>query len=549
MNGHINRSIGTSAVCYFCNETIGNQKLLQNHIIQCGSYLDKCEYCGDWVERKGKASHELRCPKDNSIRKLTMNTLPSRAALGAQLQSTLEDKMKEAQYQSTIENIDYIKRELATMRIVLQEERDKNEQLKYEIDQMRKQYNLSEERNKIVVATMTAMRQTNEEELTNQKLLLSDLNEEINNINMKNQECNNYVIKMDLQLTNLKQIIEHEQNERAQLELVLNNQDGKLRNFSKIEADLEDLKNKKTYETSSMNEQIFTIQRELNELKNLYTQENQTAKKQLQNIQSLHSEIDKNVKSSSELISKLEIIDFEMKSLKIIIEEHSSAIGATETNTNAISEAVSRLQISNEMSEVKQDISKVEVKQDINKAEEKQDIHKAEVKQDIYKAPSEIADVSGHLIWRIDNYQQKFKDSVENKSVLTSRKFLSHKYGYTLQADVNLNGIGKWKGRHLTISVYIIPGEFDPILEWPASMQVDIILKDQTPKRKQSMDIIKMLEIKSNDSEESVSKMSNGSNLNSSDIRKQYIFIPRASLDKLDYTKNDAIFLEFIVKN
>lgn len=39
---------------------------------------------------------------------------------------------------------------------------------------------------------------------------------------------------MDLQLTNLKQIIEHEQNERAQLELVLNNQDGKLRNFNKI---------------------------------------------------------------------------------------------------------------------------------------------------------------------------------------------------------------------------------------------------------------------------------------------------------------------------
>lgn len=72
-------------------------------------------------------------------------------------------------------------------RIVLQEERYKNEQLKNEIDKMRKQYNLSEERNQLVVATMTAMRRTNEEDLTKQKLLLSEIKEEINNINMKNQ--------------------------------------------------------------------------------------------------------------------------------------------------------------------------------------------------------------------------------------------------------------------------------------------------------------------------------------------------------------------------
>lgn len=156
--------------------------------------------------------------------------------------------------------------------------------------------------------------------------------------------------------------------------------------FKIPEADLEDLKSKENYEASATNEQIFTIQRELNELKNLYTQENHTTKQQLQNLESLHNDIDKNVKSSSELISKLEVIDFEMKALKIIVEEHSSAIGATEKNTNAISKAVARLQKSNEISEVKQDISKVEVQEDI---------HKTDQKQDIYKTPSEISDMSG----------------------------------------------------------------------------------------------------------------------------------------------------------
>lgn len=116
---------------------------------------------------------------------------------------------------------------------------------------------------------------------------------------------------------------------------------------------------------------------------------------------------------------------------------------------------------------------------------------------------------SGHLMWRIDCYQQKLKDAIENGSILLSPIFLSSQYGYTLQvkisnyflkysipclslyiyvilqAELNLNGIGKWKGRHLTAAVFIVPGEYDPILSWPANLQADIIFKDQKPQGKE----------------------------------------------------------------
>lgn len=39
---------------------------------------------------------------------------------------------------------------------------------------------------------------------------------------------------MEQQLRNLKEIVNQERNERVQLELVLNNQDGKIRNIQKL---------------------------------------------------------------------------------------------------------------------------------------------------------------------------------------------------------------------------------------------------------------------------------------------------------------------------
>jgi hypothetical protein len=50
---------------------------------------------------------------------------------------------------------------------------------------------------------------------------------------------------------------------------------------------------------------------------------------------------------------------------------------------------------------------------------------------------------------------------------------------------MNLNGIGKWKGRHITCTVRLVGGPYDALLEWPCDLSVNIVLKDQPANRNQ----------------------------------------------------------------
>lgn len=45
--------------------------------------------------------------------------------------------------------------------------------------------------------------------------------------------------------------------------------------------------------------------------------------------------------------------------------------------------------------------------------------------------------------------------------------------------DINLNGIGTWKGRNIIACITVVSGEWDPLLVWPCKLQADIILRDQ----------------------------------------------------------------------
>lgn len=83
---------------------------------------------------------------------------------------------------------------ILNFRNTITEEQDKNMQLKNELETMRRQYKLSEERNQIVVATMTAMRRANEDESISQKIMISEMKNEIKTLQEKNQVLFNNVI-------------------------------------------------------------------------------------------------------------------------------------------------------------------------------------------------------------------------------------------------------------------------------------------------------------------------------------------------------------------
>lgn len=59
--------------------------------------------------------------------------------------------------------------------------------------------------------------------------------------------------------------------------------------------------------------------------------------------------------------------------------------------------------------------------------------------------------------------------------------------------DVNLNGIGTWKGRNLIACITVVPGEWDPLLLWPCKLQADIILRDQAEDLAQVYNIVNSL--------------------------------------------------------
>ncbi|CAG9128607.1 unnamed protein product [Plutella xylostella] len=162
------------------------------------------------------------------------------------------------------------------------------------------------------------------------------------------------------------------------------------------------------------------------------------------------------------------------------------------------------------------------------------------------------------------------------------------------------HGMGKWKGRNITGTVRLLGGPYDPLLQWPCQLTVNIILKDQAADRNQAsgrgatsrarcgcwggpydpllqwpcqltvniilkdqaadrnqaMDIVKSLELRRKSSSkrqdfddpgEGKSTSTETLDKNILQLKRQYIFIPHTSLDKFDYVKNDVMFLEIVV--
>ncbi|PAA46027.1 hypothetical protein BOX15_Mlig026536g1 [Macrostomum lignano] len=87
---------------------------------------------------------------------------------------------------------------------------------------------------------------------------------------------------------------------------------------------------------------------------------------------------------------------------------------------------------------------------------------------------------SGRLVWRVDNYAEKLADSTSNRELeFCSVPFYTGRPGYRLQASAFLNGNGSGAGRYLSLYVKLLPGEFDPILDWPFVRPIRMRLLDQ----------------------------------------------------------------------
>lgn len=104
-----------------------------------------------------------------------------------------------------------------------------------------------------------------------------------------------------------------------------------------------------------------------------------------------------------------------------------------------------------------------------------------------------IANIRGHLIWRISHFTKKLNESKESDVPLKSPLFSNKHYGYALRLDVHLNGIGTWKNRNMIACLSVVNGDFDTLLPWPCKLKADIILRDQPDDLNDATDITKLV--------------------------------------------------------
>jgi TNF receptor-associated factor 4 len=84
------------------------------------------------------------------------------------------------------------------------------------------------------------------------------------------------------------------------------------------------------------------------------------------------------------------------------------------------------------------------------------------------------------LIWKIDNYSEKFNESkMGKKPTIFSPPFLTSRHGYKLALSTALYGDGKAKGKFMSLFLCICKGEFDSLLSWPFSHKITVTLLDQ----------------------------------------------------------------------
>ncbi len=57
-----------------------------------------------------------------------------------------------------------------------------------------------------------------------------------------------------------------------------------------------------------------------------------------------------------------------------------------------------------------------------------------------------------------------------------SPEFYTHKNGYKMRLEVNPNGTGDYRGRSLSVFVYLLKGDFDDSLKWPMNVEIPIEL-------------------------------------------------------------------------
>ncbi|CAH2088393.1 unnamed protein product [Euphydryas editha] len=500
------------SLCYFCNDMFEMGKL-QNHLKQCGSILEQCPLrCGAWIQRKHKETHVNECPQMEKARNVSS---PSHVRVSDPAPPVLINHTWNPKTIPLEDCVSYLEKELASIKIILSEETSHRDVQSTELENLRSKLVLVEERSQHFLSTIVSLRTAVDDEAERSANWAAQFKHDLANVQLALQELQSQQLNTVMRLESAVSSLVHEQHERELLEQALTQHDNRIRTIKSLEEVIEYIKQTVEEERERNAESRAMLETELLEARRSSQQLAQLADLRVQ-LQSAAGE--------RPAIDRLAVLEVATADARAEAAEHSSRMELISRDLRALTKSYHKIR-----SEL------------------------ADFQRRVTLDSPEFGSDDGHLIWRINNFSARMKEAKENDAVLTSPLFRTSKYGYTLKAEVNLNGIGKWKGRNITSTVRLVTGPYDALLEWPCSLSVNIILKDQPAKRSQAMDIVKSLDLrrksssKRHDTDDEDEKTKSTETLDIIQLKRQYIFIPHTSLDKFEYIKNDVMFLEIIV--
>ncbi|XP_045778218.1 TNF receptor-associated factor 3 [Maniola jurtina] len=501
--------------CYFCNDAFEMGKL-QNHLKQCGSILEQCPLrCGAWIQRKHRDTHVKECPQMEKSRDVAS---PSHVRLSDPSPPAVTNHTWNPKSLPLEECVSYLEKEVTSIKLLLAEESSHRDLQSTELENLRSKLVLVEERAQHFLSTLVSLRGAVDDEAERAANWAAQFKHDLSNVQLALQELQSQQLTTVMRLESAVSSLVHEQHERELLEQALTQHDNRIRTIKSLEEVIEYIKQTVEEERERNAESRAMLESEL--------MESRRSSEQLAQLSVLRMQI-QNTTAERPAIDRLAVL------------EVATADARAETAEQA-----------NRMDKVSRDLRA------LTKSYHKMRSELADFQTRVILDNPELAGDNGHLIWRIDNFAARMKDAKEKDSILTSPLFRTSKYGYTLKAEVHLNGIGKWKGRHITSTVRLVTGPYDPLLEWPCDLSVSIILRDQPANKNQAMDIVKSLDLRRKSSSkrhdydetgDEKTKSTETLDMGVIQMKRQYIFIPHTSLDKFEYIKNDVMFLEFLV--
>ncbi|CAH0591713.1 unnamed protein product [Chrysodeixis includens] len=498
--------------CYFCNELF-EMGQLQNHLKLCGSILEQCPLrCGAWIQRKHRDEHVKDCPKMEKTRNSS-----SHVSIPAPVPPPAVHTWAPTTTSALDDCVSYLEKEVTSIKLILTEESHGREVQASEIETLRSKLVLVEERSQHFLSTLVSLRAAVDDEAERSANWAAQFKHDLANVQLALQELQSQQLSTVMRLESAVSTLVHEQHERELLEQALTQHDNRIRAVNKLEDVISYIRQTVEEERERNAENRAAFEAELIE--------NRRSSEQLAQLSALRVQL-QNTNSERPTIDRVAVLEVATADARAEVAEHSMKVDAVLRDLRALTKSYHKLRT--ELADFQTRVSF--------------DRH-------------EMGTDNGHFIWRIDNFNSRMKDAKEKDTVLSSPIFKTGKYGYTLKAELNLNGIGKWKGRHITSTIRLVAGPYDALLEWPCDLSVNIVLKDQPNNRSQAMDIVKTLQIRRKSSSkrhdydegEEVYKSSEALDKSVLQLKKQYIFIPHTSLDKFEYVKNDVMFVEFLV--